>query len=126
MRFSTATSCDQTPSARIQRMSDDDLQAELARLPAENERLKGQRAHGASLKVSEQGSVSVYGMGRFPITLYKEPWLTLLDLRAHSLGGGREWFYASRRRSHWRIPLFALALAIIDARQAILRTRLGL
>ena len=61
-------------------MSDEDLREELERLRAENERLKGQRARGVSLKVSEKGGVSVYGMGRFPITLYKEQWLKLLDM----------------------------------------------
>ena len=61
-------------------MSDEDLKSELERLRAENERLKGQRARGVSLKVSEKGGVSVYGMGRFPITLYKEQWLKLLDM----------------------------------------------
>jgi hypothetical protein len=61
-------------------MSDSDLQAELDRLRAENEQLKNQRARGVSLKVSEKGGVSVYGMGRFPITLYKEQWLKLLDM----------------------------------------------
>jgi hypothetical protein len=50
---------------------DDDVRAELERLKAENERLKGQQARGVTLKVSEKGGVSVYGMGRFPITLYK-------------------------------------------------------
>jgi hypothetical protein len=61
-------------------MADDDLKAELERLRAENERLKGERARGISLKVSEKGGVSVYGMGRFPITLYKEQWIKLLDM----------------------------------------------
>jgi hypothetical protein len=61
-------------------VSDEDLKAELERLKAENERLKGQRARGVSLKVSEKGGVSVYGMGRFPITLYKEQWTKLLDM----------------------------------------------
>jgi len=61
-------------------MSDDDLQAELERLRAENERLRGQRARGVTLKVSEKGGVSVYGLGRFPVTLYKEQWAKLLDM----------------------------------------------
>ena len=61
-------------------MSDEDLKAELERLKAENERLKSQRGRGASLKVSEKGGVSVYGLGRFPVTLYKEQWTKLLDM----------------------------------------------
>ena len=61
-------------------MSDEDLKAELERLKAENERLKTQRARGGSLKVSEKGGVSVYGLGRFPVTLYKEQWARLLDM----------------------------------------------
>ena len=61
-------------------MSDDDLKAELERLRLENEQLKRQQTRGVSLKVSEKGGVSVYGMGRFPITLYKEQWLKLLDM----------------------------------------------
>jgi hypothetical protein len=32
------------------------------------------------MKVSEKGAVSVYGMGRFPVTLYKEQWLKLLNM----------------------------------------------
>jgi hypothetical protein len=61
-------------------MSDDDLKAELDRLKAENERLKSQRARNVGLKVSEKGGVSVYGLGRFPVTLYKEQWVRLLDM----------------------------------------------
>ena len=61
-------------------MSDEDLKAELERLRAENERLKNRTARGVSLKVSEKGGVSVYGLGRFPVTLYKEQWTRLLDM----------------------------------------------
>jgi hypothetical protein len=61
-------------------MSDEDLKAELARLKAENEQLKSQRGRSVSLKVSEKGGVSVYGLGRFPVTLYKEQWTKLLSM----------------------------------------------
>jgi hypothetical protein len=61
-------------------MADDDLKAELERLKAENERLKAQRTRSVSLKVSEKGGVSVYGLGRFPVTLYKEQWTKLLGM----------------------------------------------
>jgi hypothetical protein len=61
-------------------MADDDIKAELERLKAENERLKQKGSRGTSLKVSEKGGVSVYGLGRFPVTLYKEQWSKLLDM----------------------------------------------
>ena len=61
-------------------MSDDDLKAELDRLRQENAALKKSASKGVSLKVSEKGGVSVYGLGRFPITLYQEQWLKLLDM----------------------------------------------
>ena len=61
-------------------MAEEDLKVELERLKAENERLKNQRGRSITLKVSEKGGVSVYGLGRFPVTLYKEQWLKLLDL----------------------------------------------
>ena len=61
-------------------MSEEDLKAELAKLRAENESLKKSSARGISLKVSQKGAVSLYGMGRFPVTLYKEQWLKILEM----------------------------------------------
>ena len=58
----------------------DDEQSELEKLRAENERLKKAAARGGSIRVSEKGGVSIYGLGRFPVTLYKEQWLRLLDM----------------------------------------------
>jgi hypothetical protein len=58
----------------------DELQAELERLRAENERLKSSNRGKLAMKVSEKGALSVYGMGRFPVTLYKEQWLKLLAM----------------------------------------------
>lgn len=58
----------------------EDLQAEIERLRAENERLKSGAKRGVSLRVSEKGGLSVYGLGRFPVTLYPEQWTKLLDL----------------------------------------------
>jgi len=63
-------------------MSDEDLKAELERLRRENAALKRNASSGIRLKVSEKGAVSVYGMGRFPVTLYKEQWIKLLDMAA--------------------------------------------
>jgi hypothetical protein len=61
-------------------MAGDDVQAELARLRAENEALKQRRNSAVSIKVSEKGGVSVYGLGRFPVTLYQEQWTKLLAM----------------------------------------------
>jgi hypothetical protein len=60
-------------------MSDEKLKDELERLRKENEALKA-ASSGVRMKVSEKGAVSIYGMGRFPVTLYKEQWLKLLDM----------------------------------------------
>jgi hypothetical protein len=57
-----------------------ELKAELERLKAENESLKARGSKGISMKVSEKGGLSVYGLGRFPVTLYQEQWVKLLDL----------------------------------------------
>jgi hypothetical protein len=61
-------------------MAEEDLKAELERLRSENASLKKGAATGVRMKVSEKGAVSIYGMGRFPVTLYKEQWLKLLDM----------------------------------------------
>jgi hypothetical protein len=59
-------------------MNEAEMKAELERLRAENAKLKSKDSVGLSLKVSEKGAVSLYGMGRFPVTLYKEQWLRIL------------------------------------------------
>ena len=60
-------------------MPDEDLEKELERLRIENERLRARRAAGdLTLRVSDKGAVSVYGLGRFPVTLYQEQWEKLL------------------------------------------------
>jgi hypothetical protein len=61
-------------------MSDEDLKAELERLRNENAALKKGASAGLRMKVSEKGALSIYGMGRFPVTLYKEQWLRLMDM----------------------------------------------
>ena len=61
-------------------MADDDLRAEMERLRHENEALKRGAAKGVTMKVSEKGGLSIYGLGRFPITFYKEQWLRLLGM----------------------------------------------
>ena len=66
-------------------MSDEDLKAELERLRNENVALKKGATSSVRMKVSEKGAVSIYGMGRFPVTLYKEQWLKLLDMSADIL-----------------------------------------
>lgn len=63
-------------------MADESIEAKLARLEAENLALKQQveRKPGElRFKVSEKGGLSIYGLGRFPVTLYKEQWNRLLD-----------------------------------------------
>ena len=60
--------------------TEEDLKAEIDRLKAENESLKNPARGQMSLKVSEKGALSVYGLGRFPVTLYREQWEKLLGL----------------------------------------------
>lgn len=61
-------------------MSDEELKAEPEHLRNENAALKKGASSGLRMKVSEKGGVSIYGLGRFPVTLYKEQWLKLLDV----------------------------------------------
>jgi hypothetical protein len=60
-------------------MSNEDLRTELELLRMENAARKKEFASRIRLKVSEKGAVSVYGIRRFPVTLYKEQWVKLLD-----------------------------------------------
>jgi len=62
--------------------SEDELKAEIERLRAENEALKKPVRGQISLRVSEKGALSVYGLGRFPVTLYREQWEKLLEKAA--------------------------------------------
>ena len=61
-------------------MTQAEMQAEIARLTAERDTLLADCARRITLKVSEKGAVSLYGMGRFPVTLYVEQWETVLDM----------------------------------------------
>ncbi len=58
----------------------DDMKTELEKLRAENEALKKTKEKGLTMKIGEKGGLSVYGLGRFPVTLYKEQWIRLLAM----------------------------------------------
>jgi hypothetical protein len=60
--------------------TEEEMKAEIERLRAENENLKKPSRGQLALKVSEKGALSVYGMGRFPVTLYREQWEKLLSM----------------------------------------------
>lgn len=60
--------------------NDADLKAELEKLRAENQALKKTKEKGLTMKIGAKGGLSVYGLGRFPVTLYKEQWLRLLQM----------------------------------------------
>lgn len=77
----------------------EEVQAELERLRAENERLKAGSQRGISMKVSEKGGLSVYGLGRFPVTLYPEQWQKLLDLAPDI----RAFIEENRNRLKWKV-----------------------
>ena len=53
------------------------LKARLAELEKQG---TTRRTGSLDFRVSEKGGVSVYGLGRFPVTLYYEQWIRLLDV----------------------------------------------
>ena len=71
-----------TATAKLKggRMGNNEMLAELEKLRAENASLKKSNAKGLSLRISQKGALSLYGMGRFPVTLYQEQWLKVLDM----------------------------------------------
>jgi hypothetical protein len=78
------------PPLEVRMSSPEELQAQIEKLKAENEALKNRGAKGISMKVSEKGGLSVYGLGRFPVTLYVEQWTRLLDMAEDIRGFIRE------------------------------------
>jgi hypothetical protein len=67
-------------SVKLMASEEEGLRTEIERLRAENEALKKPARGQMSLKVSEKGALSVYGLGRFPVTLYREQWEKLLGI----------------------------------------------
>lgn len=61
-------------------MTEQQMQAEIARLKAENAKLQQAKVQRLSLKRTEKGGLSVYGLGRFPVTLYREQWIALMGM----------------------------------------------
>ena len=60
-------------------MSEPTYEELKAKLAAAEEKLKGRKKGSIDFRVSEKGGVSVYGLGRFPVTLYYEQWIRLLE-----------------------------------------------
>ncbi len=60
-------------------LSKAEMETKLAALQAENAALKNGGSVHLRFQVGTKGGVSVYGLGRFPVTLYKDQWLLLLD-----------------------------------------------
>lgn len=60
-------------------MSNKELMDQIAALQAENQALKAKKNLPVTFKVTEKGGLSVYGLGRFPVTLYKSQWVKLIS-----------------------------------------------
>ena len=50
----------------------------LKRVAALEKQAQAKKPEGLEFRVSEKGGISVYGLGRFPVTLYYEQWTRLL------------------------------------------------
>jgi hypothetical protein len=70
----------QSIAGQVQGMTHEQMAAEIARLKGENEALTKAKTTGTSLKVSTKGALSVYGLGRWPVTLYRSQWERLLSM----------------------------------------------
>lgn len=55
------------------------MKEDMEKLRAENEALKAKANKPISMKIGEKGGMSLYGLGRFPVTLYKQQWTRLLE-----------------------------------------------
>lgn len=69
----------QTQTTKPQTQTMDAIMAEIEKLKAENEKLKAAK-YRLTLKMGEKGTVSVYGTGRYPVSLYPEQWEAVLRM----------------------------------------------
>jgi len=60
-------------------MSEQTKEELLARIAELEKKAEGRKRGALEFRVGEKGGVSVYGLGRFPVTLYYEQWVRLLD-----------------------------------------------
>jgi len=60
-------------------MSEPTKEELLARIAELEKKAEGRKKGALEFRVGEKGGVSVYGLGRFPVTLYYEQWIRLLD-----------------------------------------------
>jgi len=60
-------------------MTQEQIAAMMARLAQLEKQVANKNAKGTSLKIGEKGGVSYYGVGRYPVSLYYEQWITLLN-----------------------------------------------
>lgn len=114
----TTLNANPTANAPVESPEVKALREEMAKLMAQNkalaekaEALEKAKKHGISYKVSEKGALSVYGMGRFPVTLYAEQWVTLLD----NAGGIKAFIEANKSKLSTKADKVAAKEAKSDA-----------